>query len=234
MNASSHARARAKGFTLIELIIVITILVILGIVVVVLIDPAEILAQSRDSQRISDLATIKGAAQIVLSNRSASANEISYCDSSGAPESVTIPNTKIWASTVVAGTSTYNFVSATSTRTQANGLGWIRMNFAGTSTSESLGSGVALSNLPVDPTNTYGAAGLYYRWGCNSYGGRYQYEVDAALESAKYKPSCVVANCDDKGLTDGGNSNTPSGTPLNNRYEVGNNLYVLPASALSS
>lgn len=57
-----------RGFTLVELLIVITILVVLGIFVVLLINPAEILAKSRDSQRISDLATMKGAMQLYLTD----------------------------------------------------------------------------------------------------------------------------------------------------------------------
>ncbi len=122
----------------------------------------------------------------------------------------------------------YNF-AATSTRAQVDGLnGWVRIDFTAPST------GSALSSLPVDPTNTWGAStGLYYRWGCNFFGGKYSYEFDAALESAKYKPGCTATGCDDKGLLDGGNSNTTtSPTGLNNRYEMGNNLKVLNATAL--
>src|SRR3989344_3035673 len=226
MNTSSHVRARAKGFTLIELIIVITILVILGIVVVVLIDPAEILAQSRDSQRISDLATVKGAIQLVLSNRAPTVTEFGFCPATATPNA----GADIWASTVVAPAgSSYSVVSATSTRPLADGTGWIKLNFTG------LGTGTALANLPVDPTNIATAGnGLYYRYSCNDASGRYEYEMDAAPESAKYKPSCPAANCDDKGYNDGGNSGTApaGGTGLNNRYEVGNNLTVLPATAL--
>ena len=49
-----------------------------------------------------------------------------------------------------------------------------------------------------------------------------EYEVDATLESAKYKASCSASGCDDKSSKDGGNSTT--------RYEAGNNLSVLPAT----
>lgn len=218
-------RKQQKGFTLVELLIVITILVILGVVVVVLIDPAEILAQSRDAQRISDLATIKGATQLVLAAGVPSTTE---CDTVQPMTNMA----KIWTSTVTAGGSGYSFVSATSTRSLVNGTGWIKIDYTTPAT------GRALTSLPVDPTNQYavaGTAGLYYRWGCTYIGGKYEYEVDAALESAKYKPGCSVTNCDDKGLTDGGNSGTTSiPTGNNNRYEVGNNLLVLPATALSS
>lgn len=223
MNTVSCAHKKAKGFTLIELIIVITILVILGIVVVMLIDPAEILAQSRDSQRISDLATMKGATQLVLAAGIPS-NYGTVCDTA---QPITTMS-KVFASTVTAGTSGYSVVTATSTRSLVDSTGWVKIDYTTPST------GRALSSLPADPTNSYSTAntnGLYYRWGCTYTNGTYEYEFDAAMESAKYKPGCTATNCSDKGLTDGGNSNTSSGTGLNDRYEVGNNLNVLPATA---
>jgi len=48
-----------KGFTLIELLVVIAIIAILAVVVVLTLNPAELLRQARDSNRISDFATIK-------------------------------------------------------------------------------------------------------------------------------------------------------------------------------
>lgn len=220
-------RKQQKGFTLIELLIVITILVILGVVVVVLIDPAEILAQSRDSQRISDMAAMKGATQLVLSNAVPS-NASTDCKTDAAPETASNGVADVYKSTYLTNDATEYIATATSTRSLADGNGWVKINFTG------LSSGSALASLPIDPTNSWGAStGLYYRWGCNYYGGKYQYEYDAALESAKYMPGCTVANCDDKGYKDGGNSGTTvSPTGLNNRYEMGNNLKVLGATAL--
>jgi prepilin-type N-terminal cleavage/methylation domain-containing protein len=43
---------QVKGFTLIELLIVIAILAILATAVVLVLNPAQILAQARDAQRI--------------------------------------------------------------------------------------------------------------------------------------------------------------------------------------
>ena len=168
-----------KGFTLIELIIVITILVLLGVVVIVLIDPAEILAQFRDSQCISDLASMKGATQLVLAGGVPSASLRSYCGT-GFP-----------------ATSTSSYLgSSTSTAQQVDGTGWIRINYTATSTP----TGRALTSLPIDPKNTE-SDGLYYRWGC-VYGSDniYSYEVDAKLESAKYTTE------DNKASRDGGNN----------------------------
>ena len=47
-----------SSFTLIELLIVIGILAVLMVAVVVVLNPAEYLKQSRDSKRIQDLASI--------------------------------------------------------------------------------------------------------------------------------------------------------------------------------
>ncbi len=55
-----------KGFTLIELLIVIAILAILATAVVLVLNPAQILAQARDSQRISDLSSVKSAIALYL------------------------------------------------------------------------------------------------------------------------------------------------------------------------
>lgn len=51
-------KAAQKGFTLIELLIVIIILGILGTLLLLIIDPAEKLAQARDSGRISGVTQI--------------------------------------------------------------------------------------------------------------------------------------------------------------------------------
>ncbi len=205
-------RKQQKGFTLVELLIVITILVILGVVVVVLIDPAEILAQSRDAQRISDLASMKGAIQLTVSSTTPSS---ANCYIIAAPNGTNQPTANIFTTLMTAvGSSGYG-ITATATAQLVDGTGWVRLDYRAAST------GKAMTSLPLDPTNAL-ASGLYYRWGCNKY-STYLYEIDAALESEKYKPSCTATNCDDKASKDGGGSAT--------RYEIGNTLDILPATA---
>lgn len=63
-------RQNLKGFTLLELLIVISIIAILSVALVMVLNPAEILKKSRDSQRISDLNTIKTAVGIYLTSTS--------------------------------------------------------------------------------------------------------------------------------------------------------------------
>src|SRR3989338_2279300 len=50
-----------KGFTLIELLVVIAILAVLATATVLVLNPAELLKQGRDSTRISDLAALNSA-----------------------------------------------------------------------------------------------------------------------------------------------------------------------------
>ena len=55
-----------KGFTLLELLIVIAILASLATIVVVVLNPAETMKKARDVQRISDLATLKTSIGLYL------------------------------------------------------------------------------------------------------------------------------------------------------------------------
>src|SRR6056297_1976317 len=47
-----------QAFTLIELLVVIAILSVLAVAVTLILNPAELMRQARDSTRLSDLATI--------------------------------------------------------------------------------------------------------------------------------------------------------------------------------
>src|ERR1700719_2922177 len=67
-------RKSKKGFTLIELLVVIAIIAILSVVVVLTLNPAELLRQSRDSNRLSDLDTLNHALSIYNADQSTGAN----------------------------------------------------------------------------------------------------------------------------------------------------------------
>src|SRR3989344_7405494 len=59
---------KTKGFTLLELVIVIGILAVLGTVSVLVLNPAQLFAQARDTTRIQDLDTMKSALSLYLAS----------------------------------------------------------------------------------------------------------------------------------------------------------------------
>lgn len=215
-----------KGFTLLELLIVITILAILTLVVILFINPVEILKKSRDVQRMSDLSTMKTAIALYL--QAAPSNNLggsTYCnatnfgttDTSGRIR-MTLGYTTagIKASTTPAGES-YSATTTTDLYLN-NGQGWIPyINFS------AITGGSPIERLPVDPVNTSVATGapgvdsLYYRYGCKT--GSNTFELDGTLESEAYK----YLGTDDKPSKDGGNAVM--------RYEIGTDLNILPSTA---
>jgi len=90
------------GFTLIELLVTIAILAVLATVTVVVINPGELLKQSRDATRLEDLALIKRAIGLYLAD--------------GIPLPFT---TSVW------GTSD----ETSMTQTKINGTGWVPLDF---------------------------------------------------------------------------------------------------------
>src|SRR3989344_4014430 len=52
---------QTKGFTLLELVIVIGILAVLGAVSVLVLNPAQLFAEARDSSRVTDLQSVTNA-----------------------------------------------------------------------------------------------------------------------------------------------------------------------------
>jgi len=59
---------RFQGFTLIELLVVIGIIVILAAILVLAINPAEIQKRGRDANRISDIATLRRAIDLSITD----------------------------------------------------------------------------------------------------------------------------------------------------------------------
>lgn len=150
-----------KGFTLIELVIVIGILAILATVVVLVLNPAQLLAQARDSQRVSDLGSVKSAIALYLATASSPAV-------GAGPKST-------FTATCAFGTCT---VPASSSIPLVDGNGWVVINLTGTS------GGSALSALPIDPLNNSTSSQYAYAGDATNL----TFELDARLESAKYQP----------------------------------------------
>jgi prepilin-type N-terminal cleavage/methylation domain-containing protein len=185
-----------KGFTLIELLIVIAIVAVLAVVVILTLNPAELLKQARDSNRVSDMATLKSAISLYLADvQSPNLGTASNCYlSTPTGTATTTANCGVFASTLTSTT-----VTSTNLR-KVDGTGWLPVNFAGIS------SGAPVGQLPVDPINN---AVYYYAYAASSTGPTWQMVV-AQMESTKYGPN------------GGANSVTNSdGGPRGSSYEIG-------------
>jgi prepilin-type N-terminal cleavage/methylation domain-containing protein len=185
-----------KGFTLIELLVVIAIIAILSVVVILTLNPAELLRQSRDSGRVSDLATLKSAVSLYLvdtSNPNIASSTFGY--SACYLSSISGNGT----TTANCGTFTNTYSSGDASTTSAlykknNSQGWLPVDFS------KLSYGSPLGALPADPINN---ATNYYAYAATSTVG-YYFELDTFMESKKYSASGTA----DVVSTDGGNNNS--------------------------
>lgn len=167
-----------KGFTLIELLVVIAIIAVLSVVVILTLNPAEILRQARDSNRISDLATLKSGLSLFLSDVATStaalgSTRVCYI---GVPASTTSYGTSTctaWFTTAVAGTASV----IVNTSKAVNGGGWIPVNF------NAISSGAPFGNLPTDPAPSQI---FFYSYITNASSG---FKLAAKMESVKYSAS---------------------------------------------
>jgi prepilin-type N-terminal cleavage/methylation domain-containing protein len=218
-----------RGFTLLELLIVISIIAVLSVALVLVLNPAETLKKARDSQRIADLNTLKTALGIYVTSTTTpllGGNATNAtCKATPATTFGTTGTYKIWYSTASTspvtdttldtGTTVTNAAHSLTAAGLTDGNGWIPINL------DSLVGGSPISNLPVDPVNAIvvGAStlasvtseALAYRYACAV--SPLTFEIDAQLESNAY----TVA--DDKRASDGGNNAS--------FYEVGTNLQIL-------
>lgn len=198
----SNQSSKKSGFTLLELLIVIAIIAILSVVVVLFINPVEMLKKGRDVQRISDLATMKTAISLFLQdNASNSLGSTVACSTTGTTITDNTAAIRVTVDSSWSYTDNYTATSSNAGTAQS----WIPVSFQGVS------SGAPISNLPLDPVNSIS---YYYRYGCWA---NNTFEIDAALESDAFTVT------DDRRVKDGGNSAT--------RYEVGTDLRILPSAA---
>jgi prepilin-type N-terminal cleavage/methylation domain-containing protein len=147
-----------RGFTLIELLIVIAILAILTTVVLLVINPAQLLAESRDAQRLSDLDTLRTAINYYL---------------------VTATTTNLGSTATMTVSSTCPFTMGgciTNATTSIDGTGWVTIDLR-----QSTG-GSPISKLPLDPLQT---TNYYYAYAPDN--TNHTYEIDARLESTKHR-----------------------------------------------
>lgn len=215
-------KKEAKGFTLLELLIVIAILAILSVTLVLVLNPAESMKKSRDTRRLSDLTQVKSALGIYMTTVASpnlaqdgvlAANQ--RCLLNGSTPSIYYSATFTDA-TVAGGITGTNVIKSTATTTDGNG--WLPVNL------DAITGGSPISNFPLDPVNSVVNGGsaddgvkndaLVYRYGCNK--TNLTFEINAKLESSAFTTE------DNMAAKDGGNNT--------NLYEVGTAMNILPAS----
>ena len=236
------------GFTLLELLIVISIIAILSVALVFLLNPAEALKKSRDAQRISDLKTLKTAIGVMLASTTtpsldnfAAAGDAGSCltvvpSGSGvlalnstAKIAYSVPTISCSGAAPTAGgdaAGTFGPEGSWCSGGNANvdGVnGWIKIDF------KALSSGSPISNLPVDPTNTVTAGSpqktdLVYRYACQNATSA---TIGAGKPSYVFETDAVLESTaytvdDNKMAKDGGDND--------NMYEEGNSLNLLPTT----
>ncbi|MFH1535826.1 MAG: type II secretion system protein [Patescibacteria group bacterium] len=115
---------RYRGFTLVELLVVIAIIAILASVVILIINPLELMRRSKDSVRLKDLDNLQQAINVSIQESTTSLVSILCKDSGEYP---------------CAGSSHIN-------SRLTNGSGWVKANLA-------VQNSVTVPTLPVDPLN---------------------------------------------------------------------------------
>lgn len=171
-----------KGFTLIELIIVIALIALLATTVILVINPVKIFQEARDSQRIADLGQMNSAMSLMLATSSSqpSLGTSGNCYVAKAGQACTTRYASAPATSTINATSTANVGLV-------QGGGWVPV---------ALGTSPAISAWPVDPTNN---TTNFYSYAPDSAN---QWEFTAKMESVRYGSS---TNADNVVATDGGN-----------------------------
>ncbi len=165
-----------RGFTLIELLVVIAIIAILAVVVVLVLNPAQLLAQSRDANRVSDMATLSSAMNLYQTDLSGAP---SYSLGNASSVYISVPDASSTcgdlALSVLPSGDAWTCASSSNYRVASNS-GWLPINF------QSISAGAPFGSVPVDPVNQT-SSGLFYAYNTNGS----KYEITANFESSKYK-----------------------------------------------
>lgn len=204
-----HVRGqKKKGFTLIELIIAIAIIAVLGITVIVLINPVNMFREARDSQRIADVEQMNR----VMSLYSANVGDLSasICDNKCYAQTLSGMGFGTAARCGQRYSAANNNETVTSTAQGIDGTGWVPIDLRPMSG----GIGVPITAWPIDPKTVVSLNGpqtqvlvgtsQYYSFACLNNA----WEFTAHLESARYTSS---------------SSEMDGGTDLR-LYEVGTNV----------
>ncbi|GIW67343.1 MAG: hypothetical protein KatS3mg096_211 [Candidatus Parcubacteria bacterium] len=201
----------SHGFTLTELLIVISMILIIFTVTTQAFKPAAYLRKARDIKRIGDLKALDVALKTYLiTTSSPNLGPINKgVDETSSTIFISVPFDKedIRSQTIIWNTKTYYFAQASSTDYFKNdGSGWLPVNL-------SLLPYPPLFAYPVDPVNSYNKKFFYaYVFKRSSL----TFEINANLEFENYK----FSKPEDKVSTDGGDNQ--------NILEIGNDKTLMP------
>jgi len=240
-------RQGKKGFTLLELLIVIAILAILATVLVLVLNPAETLKKSRDTQRMSDLATMKTAIGLYMTT--VNSPTLASTTDTGTNPRVEWSNTacqdttvgtflgsedRIFYSLPSAGSNDATEITDTTldTFTFSAGFGATQVSSSYNSLPDGTGwipikfsnitGGSPISNLPTDPTNSVANIAVV-----KSTDLVYRFACSNVSSILQYEIDARLESAaygpgstsDDRSKKDGGNSDL--------MYEVGTILSIL-------
>ncbi|MDE2144867.1 MAG: LamG domain-containing protein [Patescibacteria group bacterium] len=188
-----------SSFTLVELLITITIIGILAAAVILVINPAQMLDQGRDARRIADLNSLNQAVATYIYQGpgltglgSQNTVYVSLPDTTTTCSDLSLPSLPTgWSYHCVTQQNLFN----------VNGTGWMPINLT------QVTGGSPISTLLIDPTNS-ASGGEYYTYAVSTSS---TYELTAYFESNKYQSTAA---------SDGG--------PNPIAYELGSSLTVTP------
>jgi len=204
-----------KGFTYVEMLIVLALLMIIGAIIFTVLRTQTYFARARDLQRLNDLQSLFSALQIYLKNSSEPDLDGPYLDFRGIDEvwasvfiSVPLERQTFSSSTCLYQGKPYVILQAdVNNYKNLNGRGWLPIDFS------NILSLLPFSSLPVDPINNY-QKGFYYLYAFKRQTG--EFELSAMLESKEMS----FGGINDRTSTDNGND------PY--RFEIGTNLNIIP------
>ena len=184
-------RRPRSAFTLIELLVVIAIIAILAVVVVLVLNPAQLLAQSRDSNRASDIATINSALGLYVTDRAGTSG---YSLGTASTSYISVPAASSSCASLGIATSAIPYSCATTANYRSvSGSGWIPVSF------QSISAGAPFGSIPVDPVNQT-SSNLYYTYEASNG----LYAVSTFFESQKYAKTPSTDSGNDPTLLEAG------------------------------